>query len=406
MLAEIRAATTAVAHVAPEAITRDAFPWLPARRCSTKSRPSSIKAWALPSLPASRSMTIRRTMRSAPSCGISTIPRRHRRADLQARNASFTSPTRASRTAATRAAITRRACCRSIPTARTSPGCCAWRRRTRGGESLLASSISTTTRSRAASPNASPRWQGFIHDRRGDHAPGENPVSPERIRSSVSTRACSTAATTATASSGRRTSPERSSPPTRSRRSTRSIEIVAIPRFHVSMDMKKGDMQFVNNFVILHSRTEYEDHEDGGAAISFGSGSTAPTAGAAARPCSICTPRASGASRSTRRRIVAEDRSHGGGGQSLASRRPGRALAGSGVELFALDQVFHVAIEHRPRFVSEQADAAGCAEQQQPDDVGKERRDFLFCLRVSVPIATSAPGSARARPAARVQAPV
>lgn len=40
-------------------------------------------------------------------------------------------------------------------------------------------------------------------------------------------------------------------------------EMVQDPRFHVKMDMKKGDRQFLNNFVILHSRTEYEDHEDG-----------------------------------------------------------------------------------------------------------------------------------------------
>jgi hypothetical protein len=40
-------------------------------------------------------------------------------------------------------------------------------------------------------------------------------------------------------------------------------EIAQDPRIHMNMTMTKGDMQFVNNFVILHSRTEFVDRPDG-----------------------------------------------------------------------------------------------------------------------------------------------
>jgi hypothetical protein len=34
------------------------------------------------------------------------------------------------------------------------------------------------------------------------------------------------------------------------------------PRFMLTMDLPAGDMQFLNNQVIMHSRTEYEDHPE------------------------------------------------------------------------------------------------------------------------------------------------
>ena len=38
--------------------------------------------------------------------------------------------------------------------------------------------------------------------------------------------------------------------------------LAADPAFHLDMDFRPGDMQFLNNHVILHSRTTYEDHAD------------------------------------------------------------------------------------------------------------------------------------------------
>jgi alpha-ketoglutarate-dependent taurine dioxygenase len=34
------------------------------------------------------------------------------------------------------------------------------------------------------------------------------------------------------------------------------------PRFSVTMDLRPGDMQFLNNHVTLHSRTAYEDYPE------------------------------------------------------------------------------------------------------------------------------------------------
>ena len=41
------------------------------------------------------------------------------------------------------------------------------------------------------------------------------------------------------------------------------IETIANdPTFHVEMDFQPGDIQLLNNAVILHSREAYEDHDD------------------------------------------------------------------------------------------------------------------------------------------------
>lgn len=38
--------------------------------------------------------------------------------------------------------------------------------------------------------------------------------------------------------------------------------LAASPDFHLDMELLPGDLQFVNNHCIMHSRTAYEDHED------------------------------------------------------------------------------------------------------------------------------------------------
>lgn len=40
------------------------------------------------------------------------------------------------------------------------------------------------------------------------------------------------------------------------------VSVVERPEMRVSMDLRKGDMQFVNNYLILHSRTAYRDSPD------------------------------------------------------------------------------------------------------------------------------------------------
>jgi len=38
--------------------------------------------------------------------------------------------------------------------------------------------------------------------------------------------------------------------------------IMMRPDMRVDMMMEKGDIQFANNYAVLHSRTAFEDHED------------------------------------------------------------------------------------------------------------------------------------------------
>jgi hypothetical protein len=41
-------------------------------------------------------------------------------------------------------------------------------------------------------------------------------------------------------------------------------ELCADPRYHVSMTMEPGDMQFVNNYHVLHARRSYTDDRPAG----------------------------------------------------------------------------------------------------------------------------------------------
>ena len=133
-----------------------------------------------------------------------------------------------------------------------------------GGESLLASSMSAYNEVLRRYPERmAPLLRGFIHDRRGDHAPGEHPVSRERIPvfsfHNDLLHCCynRNGIVWAQDKTGEKLDDDEIA-------ALDAIdEIVRDPRFHLSMEMRKGDMQFVNNFVILHSRTEYTDHADG-----------------------------------------------------------------------------------------------------------------------------------------------
>ena len=52
--------------------------------------------------------------------------------------------------------------------------------------------------------------------------------------------------------------------PTPARPWTASTRMCADPQFHVSMTMRPGDMQFVNNYHVLHARQGYEDDRAAG----------------------------------------------------------------------------------------------------------------------------------------------
>ena len=128
-----------------------------------------------------------------------------------------------------------------------------------GGKSLLVSATEAYNVVAAEHPE----WlavlrRGFFHHRRGQHDPGENPISQHRIPvfafHADYLHCCY----------------NRNPIEWVEREGVRLCEeertvldyfdsVLARPSMRVELDFRKGDMQFVNNYVILHSRTEYED---------------------------------------------------------------------------------------------------------------------------------------------------
>ncbi|MDR6998329.1 TauD/TfdA family dioxygenase [Neobacillus niacini] len=100
----------------------------------------------------------------------------------------------------------------------------------------------------------------FFFDRRGEEAPGESPVFPSPIFSfydgKLSCRYVRLFIESAQAKTGIKLS---------------KVEIEALDlldsllhdeTMHFNMMLEKGDMQFVNNYTVLHSRTQYEDYKE------------------------------------------------------------------------------------------------------------------------------------------------
>ncbi|MDH4420995.1 TauD/TfdA family dioxygenase [Bacillus cereus] len=100
----------------------------------------------------------------------------------------------------------------------------------------------------------------FNFDRRGEESPGESPVFTSPIFSyydgKLSCRYVRTFIESAQAKTGIHLS---------------KVEIEALDildsilhdeNMHYNMMLEEGDMQFVNNYTVLHSRTQYEDYEE------------------------------------------------------------------------------------------------------------------------------------------------
>ncbi len=100
--------------------------------------------------------------------------------------------------------------------------------------------------------------KGFYHHRRGEHAPGENPVSSvsipvfafyDGLLQCTYDRNQSLWA----AEEGIEISPQQIAA------MDYLDDLIARPEFQLHMEMRRGDVQFVNNFTVMHSRTEYRD---------------------------------------------------------------------------------------------------------------------------------------------------
>ena len=103
--------------------------------------------------------------------------------------------------------------------------------------------------------------RGFFHHRRGQHDPGEPPLSPERIP-------------VFSFHGGRLHCCYNRNPINWAEKEGETLSphdvdvldhfdsICHRPDMQLSMGLQKGDMQFINNYLILHSRTEYRDGTD------------------------------------------------------------------------------------------------------------------------------------------------
>jgi hypothetical protein len=131
-----------------------------------------------------------------------------------------------------------------------------------GGESAVVSGLSVYNAVRAEHPEYLPLFErGFVYDRRGEEAYYQRAVSDPvpvfaHVNGQISVRYVRKSIETGTAKLGRTFTDEEE------RLLDYLDEVTQRPELVVTMQLQPGDIQFVNNYTILHSRTGYEDHPD------------------------------------------------------------------------------------------------------------------------------------------------
>lgn len=128
-----------------------------------------------------------------------------------------------------------------------------------GGNSVLASSGALSNAMLRDRPDLHEVLvRGLHHHRRGEHAPGENPVSDRPIPvfgfyDGLLHCTYDRNQSMWCAEEGIEITP----------RQVEAMDyldgLLADPRFQLHMEMRQGDVQFVNNFTVMHARTEYRD---------------------------------------------------------------------------------------------------------------------------------------------------
>jgi hypothetical protein len=131
-----------------------------------------------------------------------------------------------------------------------------------GGESAVVSGLSVYNAVVAEHPEYLPALErGFIYDRRGEQAYYQQPVSDPvpvfaHINGQISIRYVRQSIETGMAKLGRQFSTEELGLLDYLDEVTQRLNLV------VTMRLAPGDIQFVNNYAVLHSRMSYEDHPD------------------------------------------------------------------------------------------------------------------------------------------------
>lgn len=131
-----------------------------------------------------------------------------------------------------------------------------------GGLSVLTSSGALNNAILQQSPQTYKVLEnGFYHHRRGEHAPGENPVSARPIpvfafydgllQCTYDRNQSLWAKEEGIVFTGEQIAAM-----------DYLDALMARPEYQLQMEMRKGDVQFVNNFTVMHARTEYHDSSE------------------------------------------------------------------------------------------------------------------------------------------------
>jgi hypothetical protein len=133
-----------------------------------------------------------------------------------------------------------------------------------GGASLVANVVSIHNEMVRTEPELAAELYGpFPYDLRGEQAPGARSWYTMPIFNRRGDRLFARYIRPYIASSARHADAPRPSAAARAAMD-RLDALCADERFHVAMDLHPGDMQFVNNYHVLHARAAYQDDREGG----------------------------------------------------------------------------------------------------------------------------------------------
>ena len=133
-----------------------------------------------------------------------------------------------------------------------------------GGSSVVANAVAIHNELVRTEPAVAAGLYGELpYDLRGEQAPGARSWYPMPVFTQRRDRLFVRYIRPYIASAARH--PDAPRPSDTAREAMDHLDaLCADPRFHVAMDLQPGDMQFVNNYHVLHARTAYEDDRPAG----------------------------------------------------------------------------------------------------------------------------------------------
>lgn len=132
-----------------------------------------------------------------------------------------------------------------------------------GGASFLVSSLAVHNVLLEERPDLlDVLYEPFHADWRGDEPPGETPWYTNPMYSLHDGKVSSRLTTRFVFDSAARYGPEVALTPKQSEALDVAHEIAERPEMRLAMGFQEGDMQFINNHIILHAREEYEDYDE------------------------------------------------------------------------------------------------------------------------------------------------